>query len=120
MFPLEDGNRLLAALDALKLPIKAAFWLYKPEIDSWQLIIATPWVEQIGPLKTYKEIRAVLERFDPPLDISLGDVTVVNPNSNLIRSLRDAVRVAAGEQGVRLRRNDFQDGPEDTYIYRML
>ena len=119
-FPLDAGNRLLAELDSLKFPVKAAFWLYQPEMDSWQFIIATPWVAQKGPLKTYKVIRELLQGFEPPLGISLDDVTVVNPNSNMIRSLRDSVRVAVGEEGIRLRRNDWQDGPEDTYIYRML
>ncbi len=119
-FPLEAGSRLIAELDALNFSIKAALWLYKPEMDSWELIIATPLVGKLGPLKTYEKLRSVLKGFGPQFDITLDDVTVVKPSSNLIRSLRDTVRVAVGDQGVRLRRNALPDAPEDTYIYRML
>ena len=121
MFPREAGSKLIDALDKVKFPIKAAMWLYKPETDDWQLIIATPLVEQKGPREAYQQILSLLEAFEPPLGISLSDVTVVNPNSNLIRSLREVAHVDVGEKGILLRWNALQGVPaEEVYIYRML
>jgi hypothetical protein len=123
MFPLDAGNRLLDILDTNGFEVVAAFWLYQPELDEWQYYAATPLVETEGPLKLYQRIQSLLANAQPPLDIALGDVTLVNPNSNLVRSLRRIVKIMPGEQGMLLRRNTADiggAGVEEAYIYRML
>lgn len=85
---VEGGARLLKAMDQAALDVCAALWLYKSEISAWQLIVATPKLEQLGPRALYLQIQSMLAELEPPCNIALGDISVVNPESNLIKSLR--------------------------------
>lgn len=85
---VEGGARLLKAMDQAALDICAALWLYTSETSAWRLIVATPKLEQLGPRALYRQIQSMLAELDPPCNIELSDVSVVNPESNLIKSLR--------------------------------
>lgn len=126
MFPLDAGRRLIAALDAAHFDFRAAFWLYRSEADDWRLYIASPIVDEIGPLKTYKRIQDVLLGLDQtdnnPFDqLSLSNITVVSPRNPLVRALRKAAHVGPGDQEVRICGNAIDNiYVDEAYIYRML
>ena len=91
---VEGGARLLKAMDQAGLDVCAALWLYTSEIDTWRLILATPKLEQLGPRAIYLEVQSVLTELEPPCNITLDDISVVNPESNLIKSLRSAYKTS--------------------------
>lgn len=82
---VEGGKELLAALDKDELDVRAALWLYMPEISEWRLFVATPLVDKLGPRKIYGRIQSILRRLERPHDISLGNISVVSPESELIK-----------------------------------
>jgi len=98
---LKGGERLLKILDEEGLDIRAAFWLYFPEPEEWRLVFATPMVSKEGPIKVYSLIQSILQKLDPPPDISLQDITVADPKSDRFKFLRQDILI------------------EDSYIYRM-
>jgi len=85
---VEGGARLLKAMDQAEFDVCAALWLYNSEISAWRLIVATPKLEQLGPRAIYLQIQSMLAELEPSCNIELGDISVVNPESNLIKSLR--------------------------------
>ena len=85
---IEGGTRLLKAMDQAMFDVCAALWLYTSETSTWRLIVATPKLEQLGPRAIYLQIQSVLTELEPPCNIALDDISVVNPESNLIKSLR--------------------------------
>lgn len=87
---IEDGRILICALEKEKLIVDAAMWFYSEESDEWQLLIATPMVEEIGPKATYRKIQSILAGM-PSLSISLMDISVLSPNSSLINTIRNAI-----------------------------
>lgn len=87
---IDGGRRLLEALDKAEFDIHAALWLYMPEPDEWRLMLAFPLVDREGPKKAYSLVRLELEKFDPPLELSLMNISVVGLENHIIKALLTA------------------------------
>jgi hypothetical protein len=72
---LEEGKRLLRALDEVGVPVVAALWYCLPESDVWRYIVASPLVEELGPRKTYARIESVRASTLPPVNMSVDQIT---------------------------------------------
>ncbi len=117
---IEAGKRLTEALDKAKLQVVASLWFYDPDSDGWRLIIASPLVDQEGPLEAYRAIQKVLGALDQK-DLSLSDISVVSPNHDLVKLLRNAIHTGKDISEIRFARNRINDQfIEDSYIYRLL
>ena len=118
---LNDGKRLVEALDAANFEVKAALWFYLTDADEWRLIIASPYEEKNGPKKAYSFIQRELGKLSPPIKISLKDISVLGPNHKLINLLRGAITTGLKISDIRFTRNVINNVLiEDAYIYRML
>jgi len=113
------GRRRIVDLPASYFKPKAAFWLYLPESLEWRLVIATPLVDEQGPLATYRDIRAVLAA-NLDLNLSLLNISVVSPKDPMVKAFQNALKIAPDSQGMRFTRNTL-DGTyiEDAYVYRL-
>ena len=117
---IKDGERLIKALDESQFEVRAAMWFYMTDSDEWLLLIASPYVEENGPKKSYNFIQKELAKFTPPSEISLKNISVLSPNHDLISLLRIAIRTGPGISGIRYTRNVVNNRLiEDAYIYRM-
>lgn len=121
---LNEGKKLLEALDRPKangssFRIKAAFWLYRPESMGWRLILATPLVDEKGPLATYAHLRKILDSIQP-LNLSTHNISVVSPRDPLVKAFRGALRIASDSEDVRFS-GAMVGGTyvEDAYLYRL-
>lgn len=113
---LQAGEDLLRELDRHKFPARTALWLYKEESDRWHLVIATPHLRSMGPLKNYKSVQKVMSKIETPL--KLRYVALVDTRDRLIKGL--ATRRRSAVSGVRLS-HAYVGGRfiEDAYIYRV-
>jgi len=115
---IEDGKKLIDALEAVNFRIQMALWLYDSESQVWRLNIATPLVDERGSRYAYTDIQGVLKSIVPPLSLSLQDISVISTENKLVKSLKKAIRVPYGLQGIRLTRNTINSiYIEDAYIY---
>jgi hypothetical protein len=116
---IQDGARVVDALEKSDLRVEAVLWSYFPEAEVWRLMIASPLVHEKGPLATYKRVHAILDEIVPPVEIAVTDTTVVSPKERLIQALKKKIPVVTGTPGMRLRGNVF-DGmyADDIYLYR--
>ena len=125
---IQEGRRLISALtesDKRFNPphylIKTAFWLYDPNSLDWRLIIATPLVDQRGPLSAYTDILGVLRNFAPPLSLSMQEISVVSPKDKRARIIRKIAKVPRGSTGIRVGRTHIDDTyVEDAYVYPVM
>jgi hypothetical protein len=121
---LKDGKRLLETLDKPKsngtsFRVKAAFWLYRPESMEWRLVLATPLVDEKGPLATYVHLGKVLDSIQL-VGLSTHNISVVSPRDPLVKAFRGALRIAPDSAGVRFTRNVVGGTyVEDAYLYRL-
>jgi hypothetical protein len=120
-FALSAGQRLVEKLDEAKFNYQAAFWMYRSEFDDWRLHIATSDAETYGVRKVYEGLQVIMTNIQPPLEITLSNITVIESNDEIVRALRKAVLVKKGEPAQFIRRTTI-DGVEveEAYVYRML
>lgn len=117
---MEEGKRLLVALDSAGFRVLAALWFYVAEDEEWRFMVASPMMDEKGPKESYASIQETLARLSPPSNISLKQIWVVSPSHDLIRLLRSAIRTGPGVSGTRFTGNTVNNVfIEDAYIYRM-
>jgi hypothetical protein len=115
---VQAGEHLLRELDRHKFPAKTALWLYQEEPDEWSLVIATPHLRSVGPLKIAKSVQKVISRSET--SIRLSSLALVDTKDRLIKGLSTSFGKRAAASGVRLS-HAFIGGRfiEDAYIYRV-
>jgi hypothetical protein len=119
---IEAGRKLLNELKKIDshFPVRSAFWLYRPETFDWRLFIATPLVEQRGPSSAYTDVQGALRSLQPPVGISMQDISVVSPNDKLVKLMKKSVHIPNDAPGVRFARTRLDDTYiEDAYIYSL-
>lgn len=115
---IEAGKRLTEALDSASFEVVASLWFYDAESGEWRLIIASPVVDQQGPLEAYRVVQKVLGVNTGGL--TLNDISVVSPTHNLVKLLGIALKTGKEISGIRFTRNRINDQfIEDAYIYRL-
>jgi hypothetical protein len=116
---LRFGSKTIALIPADRFRIKAAFWWYSSESSEWQLFIATPLVDEEGPLQAYRDINAVLaSHLD--LDLSLQNISVLSPKEPLVKAINKAMKIAPGQDGARFTRSALNGTfVEDAFVYRL-
>lgn len=80
------------ALSRTKIPITLCRWIYLPELDDWHLVIASPWYDTKGPLKTFQAVIDALERAGIYRKIPIGRVRVTSPDNPLAKVPQPRVR----------------------------
>jgi hypothetical protein len=121
-FDVNSGKALLATLDKSRLPVKAALWLYTSENEQWRLILGIARVDAIGARETYRLVQSALQEVPPENRISMSDITVMSPNSPLLRNLASAISTdpAPAIAGLRFSNNMVNNTfIEDAYVYRL-
>lgn len=88
---LNDGRMLVSALDRDGFLIDTAMWFYSDELDEWQLIVATPLVDQLGLRETLRRVQSIIGNLTS-ISLSLSDISLLSPNSNLINAIKTTVR----------------------------
>lgn len=83
---VENGRRLIEALDQADFPVIAAFWRFLPEEEEWRLFIASPRVTELGPLAAYATIQETLVKRQ--IDLPLHRISVISPEEPFAAELR--------------------------------
>lgn len=118
---IEAGKRLIAYLDAgAALPINSALWMFRPEIGTYRLVLATPAVRVTGRKHAYKRVQAALQRTETPA-LLLSDVEVVDSADPMINLLKIAIRTPPKAlAGINFVGNVINGASfPDSYIYRV-
>lgn len=89
---LEIEARILEALSRVEIPVTLVDWTYAPEVDEWQLIIATPWYESKGPLDAYSQVIKALQDAGIYEAVPIRRVFVLSPDDDLVKALDKEVR----------------------------
>ncbi len=88
---INDVRILISALDKDGFLIDTAMWFYSEELDEWQLIVATPLVDQVGLRETLKRAQSIIREMTS-ISLSLSDISILSPHSNLINAIKSTVR----------------------------
>lgn len=84
---IEEGQKLIDALNKESISVHSALWLYAPEPETWHLMLALPVYDHQGSLKTYEKILSVFRQVEPELKIDWTAIVAISPNDELIQGL---------------------------------
>jgi len=112
---IDDGRRLLEALDAKRFPVDAAFWWHHEDSNRWRLVILTP-VEEKGPLKAIQRIHRVFDSLNPPASFDLEHTWALSKSSPEFK--RMVTLGGLGGLGPVKGKTRESDDYSDAYIYR--
>ncbi|HXF40607.1 MAG TPA: hypothetical protein VN687_12895 [Blastocatellia bacterium] len=117
---LSLGTHRAAFVGRRDVRVRAAFWWYLAESEEWRLVIATPLVDEVGPLSAYGVIQATLSAISPPLNLDLQNISLISPKDERVKAIKKALKIAPDPFGVRFIRSALNGTYiEDAYVYRL-
>lgn len=118
-FDIEQGQKVIDALDQDGKSPDVALWAKLPEFEDWRLVIASDHLDQSSALVGYTQINETLKKLGIPLRrrVALALRPVQRP---FIQALRLAFASAKDTYGMRLGGQVFGDQYlEDAFVYRI-
>jgi hypothetical protein len=83
----EIEGLIMEALSRIKMPVTLLRWNFVPEVDEWQLVIATPWYDLKGPRTTYNAAIDAFQKAGIYEDVPMRRVFFKSPNDSVVRTL---------------------------------
>jgi hypothetical protein len=80
--------QVLEALDRAHVPVTLCEWNYAPQLEEWELIIATPWHDSKGPRAAYKAVIEALEKAGIYQRVPIRRVFLKSPDDPLVKLLQ--------------------------------
>ena len=120
-YELEEGQRLIDALNLAGLSTESALWIYSSDSESWHLMLTSEICDREGALKAYKEILIVFRDVQPELKIDWTSLIAVSPKHELIEDLgQSQLQWHHNLSGRRLTDNMVKGmRVDDSYIYQI-
>ena len=114
------GREILRILDDAKFPVTVAMWLLeKSRNEDWDLVVATPVYDKLGPREAYQQLLKALSSEGP---VSLVDLPIrlEGIRKPMIKALRKLSGKAGSVEGERLRLRSVGGAwIDDGYVYRI-
>jgi hypothetical protein len=117
---IDLGRKVIAALSRAGIPVTVGLWAFASEPEEWQLTIATPLVDEVGPLAAYGRVQKALQKagvangFPPPR------IFLRSPKDRVLRLLQKESRALGnlGHEDYRLVNASIEGSfVEDAYVY---
>jgi hypothetical protein len=118
-FDIENGEKVVDALDKADKPPNVAIWAKLPDYEDWRLVIASDRLDQSSPFAGYSEINEAIHKAGIP--IHRKPTILMQPmDSLMIQDLRSAYASMNDNYGMRLGGQRFGDKYlEDAVVYRI-
>jgi hypothetical protein len=118
-FDIENGERVVDALDKAGKPPNVAIWAKLPDYEDWRLVIASDRLDQSSEFSGYSEINEAIRKAGIP--VHRKPTIFLRPMDNpMIQALRSAYASMSDNYGMRLGSQMFGDKYlEDAVVYRI-
>jgi len=118
-FDIENGERVVDALDKAGKPPNVAVWAKLPDYEDWRLVIASDRLDQSSEFSGYSEINEAIRKAGIPFHRK--PTIFLRPMDNpMIKALRSAYASMSDNYGMRLGSQMFGDKYlEDAVVYRI-
>lgn len=86
------AGRMLDALSRSPMPVSFFDWHYVPQLEEWQLLIATPWYDSKGPRLSWSALVEALQKAKIYEQVPTRRVFVKSPHDPLVKALEQEAR----------------------------
>ena len=116
---VEQGKTTLSALDAAGLDVRAAFWIFDDDSQTWRFTLAEPTVDVKGTHALYESMADAL--VGRPDALPLREIYVVSPDDRLVSLVLRAIATPGKAIGGITFTGNVVMGNRipDMFIYRM-
>lgn len=90
---LETRGQIQSALSLARIPVSLVEVEYIPQLDEWQIFVATSLYDSKGPSEANSRVIKALQALGIYKDVPIRRVFVKSPNDPLIKSLEAEVKV---------------------------
>jgi len=117
----ESGKRFVQLLDDSDLKPKAAFWIYNPELDDWQLLVGHVDAVRDDDVRFSREVSAILASHRSQLpELEMGAIGLALDNAPILELLNSVVNTGDEILGINFTREEINGVVIDgVYLYRM-
>jgi len=84
----EIGVEVLEALNRAKVPVTLSDWIFVPELDEWQMILAMPWLDSKGVRAAYTALVNTLTGAGIYERVPIRRVVIRSPADPAVEALR--------------------------------
>jgi hypothetical protein len=118
-YDIENGEKVVEALDRDGKEPKVALWAKLPEYEDWRLVIASDRISQSGLLYGYRQVNEAMEKAG--ISVAKRPKVFLRPMEKpFIKALRSIFAKTADTYGMRLGGQTFGDQYlEDAFVYRI-
>ncbi len=81
------------ALSRARIPVTLFDWNYVPQLDQWQLTIATPWYDSRGPREANAKVISALQAEGIYSDVPMLKLFVRSPQDPVVKALERELRL---------------------------
>jgi hypothetical protein len=118
-FDIENGKRVITALEREGVSPDVALWAVLPQYEDWRLVIASRHLNGRSLFESYSAINAAMQKAGMTL-LTEPNVFFCRMDDPFIQSLREVFAGAADTYGMRLGGQKFGDQYiEDAFVYRI-
>lgn len=89
----EVQGRVQEALSRTDIPVTVCVLEYVPEVEEWQLFVATPLYDSAGPLEASSRIIGALQSAGIYKDVPIRRVSVLSPDDKLAKTLEQDIKI---------------------------
>lgn len=117
---IDLGRRVIAALNRAGILVTVGLWAFAPDSEEWQLTIATPLVDEVGPLAAYGKVQKALQKTGVADEFPPRRIFLRSPKDRVIRSLEKESRALEnlGHEDYRLVNAPIEGSfVEEAYLY---
>jgi hypothetical protein len=84
--------QVMEALSRIRIPVTLCDWHYVPQLEEWQLIIATPWYDSKGPQTTYRALVDALQMAGIYERVPMRRVFIRSPSDPLVKAIESEMK----------------------------
>ena len=116
---IEDGRRVIDALDEAGKTPQVALWAKLPDYENWRLVLASDRLDQESEFDAYTEINQAIDKAGIPIHRQPG-LLLRRMKNPFIEALRSAFAATADTYGMRLGGQTFGGKfLEEAFVYRI-
>jgi hypothetical protein len=114
---IDLGRKVIAALSQAGIPVTVSLWAFASDSEEWQLTIATPLVDEVGPLAAYGKVQKALQKTGIEDEFPLRRIFLRSPTDRVLRMLQRESRIW-GREDYRLVNASIEGSfVEEAYLY---
>jgi hypothetical protein len=110
------GAKVMEALNRANIPASFVDWTYVPELEEWQLIIASPWFDSKGPLTTNRALVDAFQKANIYEDVPMRRVFLRSPSDPLVKRAERKAKVN-NEGFLHILRHEARNTPTYSVVF---